>query len=547
MRALSTSVVLHLFRSSPLRHERFRLFYIGSIGTALGYTMQATLAAWLMTTLTPSAFTIALVQTASTAPSLLFGLAAGTLADIVDRRRMVLFTQILLLTSTLILGAATLAGVIGASTLLALTFAIGVGFTFYMPAQQALVNDLVPRPELPPAVALSAVAFNVARAVGPALAGALAAWLGTGSALLASALAFVWMIVALRGWPNPARSIPGVPETLLSGVLSGLRYLRHSPPMRAFVTRNLSFSVCASALWALLPVIARDELGAGAGGFGILLGFFGAGAVIGALWIPRHLQKASLNTVVTGGFLLWAVAALVIAFAPIVTVAVVGTCAAGAAWVSVLASLSAGTQTTAPAWVRARAVAINLVSVQSSLALGSVVWGALASASGTRIALSLSSGVLMLLLAISRRVRVALGHEADVTTGVQLPELSIAVEPLPDDGPVLIQIEYRVDPENREAFLRVMREIEAVRRRNGASSWRMFRDLEDPGRYVERFVLSSWAEYLRLRSRMTVADRELQERVQRLHTPDAPIRISRFIGVAPTSPVEQKSDASQEV
>jgi len=154
---------------------------------------------------------------------------------------------------------------------------------------------------------------------------------------------------------------------------------------------------------------------------------------------------------------------------------------------------------------------------------------------------------LMLLLVVSRRVRVALGHEADVTTGVQLPELSIAVEPLPDDGPVLIQIEYRVDPENREAFLRAMREIEAVRRRNGASSWRMFRDLEDPGRYVERFVLSSWAEYLRLRSRMTVADRELQERVQRLHRPDAPIRISRFIGVAPTSPVEQKSDASQEV
>jgi len=543
MRALTTSAVLDLFRSSPLRHGRFRLFYLGSIGTALGYTMQGTIAAWLMATLTPSAFTVALVQTATTAPSLLFGLVAGTLADIVDRRRMVLFTQILLLTSTLALGIATLAGMIGPTALLCLTFAIGIGFTFYMPAQQALVNDLVPRAELPPAVALAAVAFNVARAVGPALAGAIAAWLGSGSALLASALAFVWMIVALRGWPSPARSIPGIPETLLSGVRSGLRYLRHSPPLRALVIRNLSFSVCASALWALLPVIARDELGAGAGGFGILLGFFGAGAVVGALWIPRHLKKASLNTVVTGGFVLWAVAALLIAFAPVVSVAIVGACGAGAAWVSVLASLSAGTQTAAPAWVRARAVAINLVSVQASLALGSVVWGALASAAGTRIALSASAGALILLLVLSRRVRVALGHEADVTTGVQLPELSIAVEPLPDDGPVLIQIEYRVEPQNREAFLHAVGAIEAIRRRNGASSWRIFRDLEDEQRFVERFVVTSWAEYLRLRSRMTVADREVQERVQQLHIGDVPIRISRLIGVAPAGPPEERPEA----
>ena len=531
MHARIISIFSPLLRSSPLRHERFRFFYIGSVGTALGYTMQATVAAWLMTTLTPSALMVALVQTASTAPSLLFGLVAGTLADIVDRRRVVLFTQILLLTATLLLGAAALAGMIGPIALLLLTFLVGIGFTFYMPAQQALVNDLVPRTELPRAVALSAVAFNLARAVGPALAGAIAAWLGSGSALLASALFFVWMIVALRGWPKPARSIPGVPETLLAGVRSGLRYLQHSPPLRALVIRNLSFAVCASALWALLPLIARDELGLGAGGFGLLLGFFGAGAVVGALWIPRHLQKVSLNTVVSGGYLLWAVAALIVAFAPWPILAVVGTCAAGAAWVSVFASLSAGTQTSAPGWVRARAVATNLVATQASLALGSVVWGVVATAAGTPVALSLSAGAMMLLYMLSRRVRVELGNEADVTMGVQPPELSIAVQPMPDDGPVLIQIEYRVEPEDRRAFLRDIRAIEAIRRRNGAASWRVYRDVEDAERFVERFVITSWAEYTRQRSRMTVTDRELQDRVTQRNRPGVPIRVSRLIGV----------------
>jgi MFS family permease len=544
MLAPFASLVSRLVETTPLRHERFRLFYIGSIGTAFGYTMQATVAAWLMATLTPSALMVALVQTASTAPALLFGLAAGTLADIVDRRKVVLATQLVLLTATLVLGGATLAGMIGPASLLALTFVIGVGFTFYMPAQQALVNDLVPRAELPPAVALAAVAFNVARAAGPAFAGAVAAWLGSGSALLASALFFVWMIVALRGWPAVAPAIPGIPETLLSGIGSGLRYVRHSPALLALIARNLSFSVCASALWALLPVVARDQLGLGAGGFGMLFGFFGAGAVVGALWIPRHLRQMSLDALVTGGHLVWVVAALIIAVAPFAAVAVVGTCAAGAAWVTVLASLSAGTQSSAPGWVRARAVSTNLVAMQASLALGSVIWGVLASLAGTRIALAVSAGVMLVLLALTRRVRVALGEEADVTTGVPLPEFAITAEPMPDDGPVLIQIEYMIDAQNRGRFLRAVNAIEPTRRRNGASYWRLYRDLEHEGRFVERFVITSWAEYVRLRARMTVAERRLQVRVRQLQRADVPIRISRLIGVSPDEASTALEDAA---
>ncbi len=519
------------FPASPLRHAQFRLFYLGAIGVALGYTMQSTVAAWLMATLTPSPLMVASVQTASTAPSLLFGLLAGSLADIVDRRRVILATQFVLVAVTAALGTASLLGIIGPASLLACTFLIGAGFAFYLPAQQASINELVARAELPRAVALNAVAFNVARAVGPALAGAIAVWLGSGSALLVAAVFFVVMILAALAHRSQGRPIPGVPETILSGVESGLRYARHSAPMRALILRNLNFSICASALWALLPLVARDQLGLGAGGYGTLVGCFGAGAVAGALSIPRLLRRLSLNAVVTSGVVLWALATSLVAATSMLALAIAGACGAGAAWVAVLASLSAGTQSAAPAWVRARAVATNLVTNQASLAVGSVVWGAVASYAGTRIALAASAGVMLALLALNYRVKVSLADDADVTPGAQLPDLAIALEPSPDDGPVLIQIEYRIDPDNRNAFIKAIHAVESTRRRNGAGSWRVFRDLEEEGLFVERFVIASWAEYIRLRTRMTMADRRLVDQVGDLQRPGVPIRVSRFLGI----------------
>ena len=288
------------FRGSPLRHAPFRHYYLGGLGVSLGFTMQATMAAWLMATLTPSALMVALVQTASTAPALLFGLVAGALADLFERRRIILITQSVALASMAILGLTTLAGLIGPGTLLALTFLIGSGFMLATPAQQASVNELVSREELPRAVALGAVSFNMARAVGPALAGAIAAWLGSGSAFLAAAACALPFILVVRGWKPREPSLPGVPEKLLSGVQSGLRFARHTPAMRALVIRNVSFCLGASSFWALLPVIARDQLEMGAGGFGLLSAGFGLGAVAGALWIPQRPARADLDTRVAG-------------------------------------------------------------------------------------------------------------------------------------------------------------------------------------------------------------------------------------------------------
>jgi predicted MFS family arabinose efflux permease len=530
--AARLTLLSQLFESSPLRNRPFRLFYLGSIGAAVGYTMQATVAAWLMATLTPSALMVALVQTASTAPALILGLLAGTLADLIDRRRIIFATQIALILASALMGLAAIAGWIGPSTLLLITFLVGAGFTLYLPAQQAAVNEFVTRAELPRAVALGAVAFNLARAIGPALAGAIAAWTSTGSALLASALFFLPMLFALRYWKKKRElPLPGVPETLLSGIQSGLRFARHSAAMRALILRNLAFAACASAFWALLPVIARDQLHLGAGGYGLLSAGFGVGAVLGAVSMPRQLQRLSLDAVVTTGILLWAAAATLIAATGNAALALLGACCAGMAWVTVFASLSAGAQSTAPAWVRARALATNLVAVQASLALGSVLWGALASWTDTRVAMAASAALLILLQLVYRNVKVTMGSEDDVTPSLHLPDMTVAVEPLPDDGPVMIQIEYSVESEDQPRFLRAIQKVGPTRRRNGAASWRVYRDVGDSRHFIERYVIASWSEYTRLRTRMTVADRDLQERVTRLQRPETPIRVSRLIGV----------------
>jgi len=301
--------------------------------------------------------------------------------------------------------------------------------------------------------------------------------------------------------------------------------------MRALIMRNLAFSVCASAFWALLPVIARDQLGLGAGGFGLLSASFGIGAIVGAISIPGLLHRLTMNRVVSSGGHLWACAIFVVALTGITALALLGAFCAGMAWVYVFASLSAGTQSSAPGWVRARAVSMNLVASQGCLAIGSALWGALASGVGTHWALGASAVAVIILQWLYRRVRVEMGEEADIVPGVRLPELAIAAEPSPDDGPVLIQLEYRIDALQRDVFLKAIEKVGPTRRRNGATSWRVFRDLGEEGRFVERYVIASWAEYVRLRSRMTMADSRLQQEVAELQRPDVPIRVSRLIGV----------------
>lgn len=520
-----------LLRSSPLRHPMYLVFFLGTIGTAVGYTMQSTIAAWLMSTLTPSAYMVALVQTATSTPALLFGLIAGSLADMVDRRKIILITQWVMLIGVGVLGLAVLLEEIHPVTLLLLTFFIGSGFAFYIPAQLASVNEFVTRGELPKALALSAVSFNVARAIGPALAGLLSARVGTGMALAVSAMFFAPMTWAIKKWKRDKNKIPGVPERILAGVRSGLRYAWHSEVMRALILRNFYFSISASAFWALLPLIARDQLGLGADGFGLLFAGFGGGAVLSASLMPNLMKRLPLGRIVTLGVLLWGTAVAIMSLSVTPILGVVAACVAGFSWVVVLACLSSGTQTTAPAWVRARAVSMYLAATQAGLAIGSVLWGVVATFAGVTNSL-VASIVLMAVLHISlRKQSIALGTEADVLPHTQIPDLALAVEPMPDDGPVLIQIEYCIDQMSQLEFLQAMQLVGPTRRRSGAVSWRVFRDLSKEDRFIEQYVIASWADYLRQRARMTLADRELQTDAQAYQKKGVDLKVSRLLGV----------------
>jgi MFS family permease len=307
--------------------------------------------------------------------------------------------------------------------------------------------------------------------------------------------------------------------------------VRHSAAIRAVITKNLGFGICAAALWALLPVIARDQLALDAGGYGLLSGGFGFGAVAGALTLPYHLGRKPLNTVVNSGVLLWGAATLLIALSHHLLLALVGAFGAGMAWVSVFASMAMAVQSCAPAWVRARAVATHFVAVFASLSVGSVLWGALASAAGTRVAMASAAVLVLLLCAAARGLVLRLSDETEVLPGTPMPGHLLPVEPRPGDGPVLIQVEYRIAPPDRDAFLEAAHAMDPIRRRNGASSWRVFRDLLEHDRVVEQFVIASWAEYVRLRTRLTVSDRQLQARVEAFQRPGVEIRVTRLIGM----------------
>jgi MFS family permease len=524
-------VQMKILSDSPLRYPAYRLFYAGCVTTALGYTMQGTLAAWTMAMLTPSAFMIGLVQTATAGPVLLFGLIAGAVADITDRRRVILTTQLTMFFAVLLLGITEWLGALTPVLLLGLTSVIGIGFAFYVPAQLTSINGLVARHELPKALALNTVAFNVARAVGPGLAGMMAAVLSTGVALLASAPLFLLMGVTAYFSKRAEVHRQDAVEGVLTGVRAGLQFTLHSATMRAVVIRNLGFSLAASAFWALLPLIAKEQLNVGADGFGWLFAAFGVGAIVSASAMSRLLGRVPVQAIATWGATGYAVAIGLISMTHMTSVVVFCAAMAGAGWVVVLTCHATVTQSSAPGWVRARAVSVYLVSTQAGLAVGGALWGMWASFGGIQVALLSSAAMLMLIQLLTGRLRFDIGTEADVTPYAPLAELSLPVEPNPQDGPVVVQLQYVVDLQIQSEFLRAMETVGPTRRRSGARNWELFRDLSDPECIYERYVVASWAEYLRQRARQTQADRAQYQAALRYQRVGIPVRVLRMIGV----------------
>ena len=499
---------------SPLKNSLFRGLWIATIVSNVGTWMQDVGAGWLMTSLSSSPSLVALVEAADSLPVMLLALPAGAIADIVDRRRLLIATQVYLMVIAAALGILTWLNVMTPWMLLGFTFALGVGTAMVMPAWAAIVPELVPPEDLPSAVALNSIAINVSRTIGPAIAGVLVAAVGAWLVFILNALSYIGILAVLVRWRRERRKSSLPAERFVSAIRVGLRFVTHTRALRIVLIRGSAFFVFASATWSLFPLIVRRELGMGPEIYGLLLTCIGIGAVGGALLLPRARARFSRDALVAGASALYAVAALMLGHVQNLPLLAVAMLATGVAWISILSALQVAAQMTLPAWVRARGLAAFVMVFMGGMALGSILWGQVAAHVG--IPATLTTAALGMAGAIGLTWRFKLGrHEVlDFTPSSHWPAPVLAELPEPDSGPVLVTIEYRVQPDKRAEFVAAMQSVREMRRRNGAYFWELFHDSADPSRFNECFMDESWVEHLRQHERVSVADREIQQRAK---------------------------------
>jgi MFS family permease len=515
---------------NPLRHPVFRALWLASCASNVGTWMHDTSAAWLMTGLAPSPLMVSLMQTATSLPFFLLALPAGALADIVDRRRLLIGTQVWMLVAATALGGVTVLHLVNPWTLLALTFCIGLGNALNAPAWQATTPELVPREELVDAIALSGISVNVARAVGPALGGLLVAAMGAGWVFLLNAASFLGVVAMLARWRPAATTTSRLPPEDVPGAMrSGVRYIRHAAPFHAVLMRTAAFVVPASALWALLPLFARRGLELSATGYGLLLGCLGTGAIAGAVCLPRIRDRVTSDRLVVIATVVFAAVSLVVALARAPVVAGVGLFAGGVAWMAAMSTLNVAAQNAVPAWVRARALAVGLLALQGGMAVGSLVWGVVAQHTSVPVALAAGAVTLVLGAIVTTRFELHGLSNLDLRPDPRWTLPQTACELDGDEGPVLVTLEYHVDPADENAFLHAVRRLEAIRRRDGAIRWNVYQDTEDPKRWVETFVVESWLEHLRQHERVTAGDRVALDAAARFHRGDGGPRVRHHI------------------
>jgi MFS family permease len=513
---------------APLARPVFRALWIAALVSNVGYWMQSVGAVWQVGTVSGSPALVALVQTATSLPIVLLALPSGAAADVLDRRRLLLTTQSWMLLSAAALCLATVAGLASPAVVLTLTFLLGLGNAANAPAWQATIPELVGGRELSAAVALNSAGFNIGRAVGPAIGGLIVAAAGPAAVFGLNAVSFLGVLAVLWRWRRPPRVDLGAGEQVLGAIEAGVRYVRFAPLLRAVLVRTALFILPASALWALLPVVARGRLELGATGFGLLLGALGIGSVAGAVALPRLRQAVPIDRRVVGATCVFALATVALATLGSPLLVWLAMVAAGMAWLAILTSLNVATQTAVPRWVRARALAVYLLVFQGGLAAGSALWGVVAGRLGERAALLAAAASFGLGLLAALRWRLQGIGALDLTPSVR-PEPVTAIDPDPDDGPVLVLVRYRIDPARAEEFATAMRAMRRVRRRDGAYRWGVFEDVADPGCFVETYVVRSWAEHLRQHERFTAEDLAVRDRVRSFHIGQDPPAVSHFI------------------
>lgn len=512
----------------PLRHPAFRILMLGNVAILLGGWMQDIAVAWLMTTLAPEPLMVALLQTAIYLPFVILSLPAGALADIFSRRTLLICAQLWVFIGVIVLGLLTVNGAMTSWLLLLLLFVIGLGSAMYSPAWNALSPELVPREELESAIALNAASFNFCRGIGAALGGYVVGHSGPGSAILINAGTMIAMLVALFWWkPAPKESFQPA-ERVVGAMKAGMRYVRHSDALRAVIFKTIIFVGCASAVWSFLPLMSKQQYGLDAVQYGLVLSLFGIGNLLGATVLPLARKRFTMNALFILSALVFAATMCALPFVHSFLLACVTMFSAGFAWILVNSALNTGVLTAVPAWVRARAIAVYLLTFQGCLALGSLAWGAFASYTSMPIALLTASILLLVGTICSTKLNVVAREDADLRT-TRAPEPKLLQNPHPDHGPVLVTVEYAIDPEKVSKFRQAMAALEILRRRNGAYQWYLFADLAKAGRYVETFFVENWGEYLRHMQRGTMDDNNAEKYANEFHTGDEAPLISHML------------------
>lgn len=515
---------------SPFASTAFLVLWIATLVSNIGTWMQNAAAGWLITTLSQDPFVISLVQVATMLPAVILGLPAGALADIVDRRLLLLAVNAAVVAIVAVLALMVGREAIGAVGLLCFTAAVGAAAALIAPAWQSIVPTLVPAKDLQPAVALNSVALNISRAIGPAFAGVLIGSLGMAAPFWINSISTGGVVVALLWWKpreNVQAALP--PERFSSALRLGLRHAMHNPHLKSTLVRAGGFFVFASCYWALLPLIARERIGAGPHLYGLMLATIGVGAVAGAFALPRVSARIGANglvAVATGGT---CVALILFGVATTPELGFAACLLAGISWIAALAPMSVSAQVALPAWVKGRGLAIYGMVQFGSMAVGSAMWGRIAGQFGVAESLFIAAAGIIAALGLLWPLRLQTGAALDLSPSMHWPTPLVSTEPDPDHGPVQIQIEYEVDEVDRQQFLRAIARLRLERLRDGASAWNVFQDAAEPRRYVETFLVPSWREHERQHRRVAQADRVVQDQVRAFHRGSEPPVVRHLI------------------
>ncbi len=517
----------HIF--SALGDSFFRMLWIANVMSLVGSWMHETAAAWLMTSMTVSPVMVALLQTAMTLPFFLLALPAGALADIIDRRKILIAAQTIMLLAACALGICTLTGAVTPVVILVLTFALAIAAAVNAPTWQSIIPELITRDRLQSAVTLGSVAFNVARVAGPVLGGLFLALTGPASVFFINALSFTGVIFALMRWRyrQPEQSLPA--ERFFGAIRTGVGYVRHVPQVKTVLLRMAIFSFFGGSLWAFLPIIARVRLDLSPSGFGFLMCFFGIGGLAGAALLPVAGQALRLKTLANCATLLFAASIAILSFSWHFWLTSLALVIGGIAWLVLISTYNTAILSIVPSWVRGRVMSVFMLVFFGPFAVGSALWGFLGSWLGITATLALTSIFTALGTIVTMRMQLSEPHGIDLTPSEHWPQFTGEVEPALHEGPILVVAEYTIDPSHIEEYLRAVSSLRTIRRRDGAFRWNLFKDAEDPYRFIESFLVESWAEYMRQKERFTVSDGGVVDTVRSCQKDGEPVIIRHFV------------------